>query len=235
MSRSEGSKATRMGWLFETPCFWKLSECIETVPAWEREIGELLAAIGAEPTPRNQQKPTSMSASHDDHAKHKKGQRKSATHSGKAAIPFFLPQEIIEDVESLIGVPETGEMLENLRQSKANAADQSEILALLRELASKGGKGLKSCLRIGECLLRMMKRMGVDDFVEFVHQHLKLEPEIAQDYIRLYRERDRLPKSEMISDWTLDEAIKWLKKARGMVAAKTEKSGQGSSGPEATS
>lgn len=175
-----------------------------------------------------------MSASHGDHAKHKKGQRKSATNSAKAAIPFFLPQEIIENVGSLIGVPETG-VLENLRQSKANAADQSEILALLRELASKGGKGLKSCLRIGECLIRMMKRMGVNDFVEFVHQHLKLEPEIAQDYIRLYRERDRLPKSESVSDWTLDEAIKWLKKARGKVDAETEKSGQESSGPEAAS
>jgi len=89
-----------------------------------------------------------------------------------------------------------------------------EITRLHGEIIDRLKTSLKKAIRIGKLLTEQKSALKHGEFLPWVAANLPFTDRTARNYMRLYRERDRL-KSETVSD--LNSAIKLLKKPKRKV------------------
>ena len=95
----------------------------------------------------------------------------------------------------------------------------SEITALHNEIVGNLRRSLDAAIRIGELLTGQKESLGHGHFTGWVKDNLPFTERTAQNYMRIYRNRDRL-KSETISDLT--ESYKLLKGRQGIPSVRDE-------------
>jgi hypothetical protein len=77
----------------------------------------------------------------------------------------------------------------------------NEIAALHSEILGNLRQSLTKAIKIGELLSLQKDTLAHGEFTKWISQHLPFTDRTARNYMRLYRERDRL-KTETISDLT---------------------------------
>ena len=91
----------------------------------------------------------------------------------------------------------------------------AKIRKMHSELRDTARTSLKKAIHIGELLTKLKQECGHGKWDAFIGDHLKLEARTVQNYMRLYREKDRF-KNEIVSDLPLSKAYLILRQPISM-------------------
>ena len=108
-------------------------------------------------------------------------------------------------VLSVVKIQESGEL---------NRLETQEIISLHQEITSHLKTSLQMAIRVGQLLTEQKESLGHGHFTPWIKEHLPFKERTARNYMRLYRERDRL-KTATVTD--LGAAYKLLSPPRKVI------------------